>query len=191
MDADVDTYIQRSQQWHDEIAALRPVLLDAGLTEAIKWRKPCYAHGGANICIVQEMKPHLALLFFKGSLLDDPNGVLRDQGPNSRAAKRVEFTSVADVERLTPAVRALVAAAIAVEDAGLSVEPAPEPELVVELRERLADDDALRTAFDALTPGRRREYHLHIAGAKKTETRAARVDRVTPRILAGKGLRDR
>jgi uncharacterized protein YdeI (YjbR/CyaY-like superfamily) len=188
---DVDIYLQRSDKWPDELAALRTVMLGCGLDEAIKWRQPCWGHEGANIAIAQEMKDFLALMFFKGELMADPEGVLLDVGPNSRSARRIHFTSVADVERLAPTIEAYVAEAIAVEEAGLEVEPAPEPELVAELQERLDADPALRAAFEALTPGRRREYNLHVGDAKKAETRTARVEKCAPQILEGKGLRDR
>jgi uncharacterized protein YdeI (YjbR/CyaY-like superfamily) len=187
----VETYIRRSENWPAEMTALRPVLLDAGLDEAIKWGKPCYSHDGRNIAIMQEMKGFLALMFFKGALLEDRDGVLVEQGPNSRSARRIELTSVDDVTRLADTVTALVGEAIAVEDAGLEVEPAGEPELVAELQERLAGDPDLAAAFDGLTPGRRREYNLYFSDAKKAETRAARIEKHAPKILAGKGLRDR
>jgi uncharacterized protein YdeI (YjbR/CyaY-like superfamily) len=187
----VDAYLARSVIWPAEIARLRPVLLGCGLTEELKWGKPCYGRDGHNIAIVQEMKAFLALMFFKGALLDDPTGVLESQGPNSRSARRVCFRSTDDVERLAPTVEALVRAAVAVEAAGLTVEPAPALELVDELQARLDADPALADAFAALTPGRRREYNLYVAGAKRSQTRVDRVDACSPRILAGKGLRDR
>jgi uncharacterized protein YdeI (YjbR/CyaY-like superfamily) len=171
--------------------ALHPILTAAGLSEDIKWAKPCYTHDGRNIAIMQEMKDFLALMFFKGALLDDPDGLLRSQGPNSRSARRLEFTSTEAVESAAPAIRALVAQAIAVEEAGLDAGPAPEEELAPELQERLDSDAALAAAFGALTPGRRREYNLHISGAKRPETRASRLDRCVPIIMAGKGMRDR
>ncbi len=191
MNPEVDAHIERSDRWAEEMRALREILLGCGLTEAIKWGKPCYGHDGANVAIVQEMKDFLALMFFKGALLEDPDGVLEEQGPNSRSARRMTFTSVDDVARHSATVAALVEEAVAVEEAGLVVDPAPEPELVGELRERLDDDPALQAAFEALTPGRRREYNLYFSDAKKTETRAARVEKSVPRILAGRGLRDR
>lgn len=187
---DVDQYVDRSEQWPDEIAALRSVLLGCGLTEQLKWSKPCYGHDGRNIAIVQEMKDFLALMFFKGALLADPDGVLREQGPNSRSARRMEFTSVDDVRASAGAIEACVAEAIAVEEAGLEV-PAAEVVLIDELRDRLDGDPALKESFEALTPGRQREYNLHVGGAKQATTRVARVDRCVERILAGKGLRDR
>ena len=191
MNSEVDAYIERSEQWPDEMTALRPTLLAAGLSESIKWRKPCYSHEGKNIAILQEMKEFLSLMFFKGALLDDPADILVDQGPNSRSARRVEFTSVDDVTRLADAISALLRQAIEVEDAGLAVEPAPEPVLVDELQERLERDPALEAAFEALTPGRRREYNLYFSDAKRTETRNARIEKHVDRILDGKGLRDR
>jgi uncharacterized protein YdeI (YjbR/CyaY-like superfamily) len=191
LNPEVDAYIARSQKWPAEIAALRPVLLDCALSEEIKWAKPCYGHDGRNIVIVQEMKDFLALMFFKGALLDDPEGVLEEQGPNSRSARRICFKSVDDVERLSDTIRAYVAEAIDVEDAGLEVAPAPELVLVEELQRRLDGDPALRAAFEALTPGRRREYNLYVSDAKQASTRAARIDKYAPKILAGKGMRDR
>jgi uncharacterized protein YdeI (YjbR/CyaY-like superfamily) len=188
---EVDEYIERSEQWPAEMRRLRPVLLDCGLTEEIKWRQPCYSHDGHNIVIMQEMKDHLALMFFKGALLADREGVLHDVGPNSRSARRLQFTSTDDVERLATSIKAYVAEAIDVEEAGLEVGPAPEPELVDELREELDRDATLRAAFEGLTPGRQREYNLHFASAKKAETRKARVEKYLPKILEGKGFRDR
>jgi uncharacterized protein YdeI (YjbR/CyaY-like superfamily) len=188
---DVDAYLAKSELWPEVIASLRPLLARCGLTEEVKWGKPCYSHDGRNILILQEMKDFLAVMFFKGALLADPDGVLEDQGPNSRSAKRICLRSVSEVKRLGRTVQTYVAEAIAVEDAGLEVPKAPDPELVAELRERLADDDAFRAGFESLTPGRRREYHLHFADAKQPSTRVARIEKHAARIRAGKGLRDR
>jgi uncharacterized protein YdeI (YjbR/CyaY-like superfamily) len=190
MNPDVDAYLARSTLWPAEIAALRPLLLATGLDERLKWGKPCYCDGTGNIAIVQEMTSFLALMFFNGAVLADPDGVLERQGPNSRSARRITFRSVHDVERLAPTVAAYVAEAVTAERAGLRVEPATH-ELCVELAERLASDAGLAEAFDGLTPGRRREYDIFVSGAKRPATREARIDRITPRILEGKGLRDR
>lgn len=189
--ADVDAYLAEAEQWPEVIAALRPILRDAGLDEEIKWGKPCYVHEGRNICILQEMKAFLAVMFFKGALLEDPDGVLREQGANTRSALRIEITSVDDVEDLRGTIEALVANAIDVEDAGLEVGPAPEPELAAEIRDRMDADPDFKTAFEALTPGRRRAYNLQISEAKKAETRQARLEKYVPKIMAGKGFNER
>jgi len=186
----VDAYIQASKRWPAEITALRRVLLSTGLTEELKWRTPCYSHDGKNIVIVQDMRNCLALMFFKGALLADPDGVFVDHGPNSRSARRIEFTSVDDVTRLADTVRAYIDEAVSVEELGLKVGPHPELVLVEELQNRLEQDPALKAAFESLTPGRQREYNLHISGAKQSKTRETRIDKYTPKILTGKGLRD-
>ena len=188
---DVDAYVEASEQWPDEIRALRPLLLEAGLDETIKWGKPCYSHVDANIAIVQEFADDLALMFFKGILLDDPEDVLEEVGPNSHAARRMTFTSVQDVEARADVITAYVEHAVAVEEAGTEVPPRPEEELASELAERLAEDPDLAQSFDELTPGRQREYNLHVSGAKQASTRERRVEKIVPRILEGKGLRDR
>ncbi len=188
---EVDAYISRSDKWPDEMAGLRPVLLRCGLTEAIKWGKPCYSHEGKNVVILQEMKDFLSLMFFKGALLSDPAGVLEEQGPNSRAARRIVFRSPEDVARLAHTVAAYVAEAVEVEEAGLEVAPPPEPVFVEELRVRLDRDPAFKAAFESLTPGRQREYNLYFSDAKRADTRTARVEKHALKILSGKGLRDR
>jgi len=187
----VDAYIQQSDRWPTEMTVLRPALLGCGLTEEIKWGKPCYSHEGKNIVILQEMKEFLALMFFKGALLNDPAGVLEDQGPNSRSARRIQFTSVQDVQRLTDTVKAYIDEAIEIEQGGLAVAPAPEPILVEELQNRVDQDPALKAAFQSLTLGRRREYNLYFSSAKQASTREARVEKYAQKILDGKGFRDR
>jgi uncharacterized protein YdeI (YjbR/CyaY-like superfamily) len=186
----VDAFIGRQDQWQAEMTALRPVLLGCGLSEEIKWGKPCFSHEGRNVAIFQPMKGFLSLMFFKGALLEDPAGLLRSQGPNSRSALRLEFTSVQQVADQADIVKDYVAEAIEVEDKGLQVEPAPELEVCDELAARLEADPDLRAAFEGLTPGRQREYNLHFSDAKKAETRDARIDKYADKILAGKGFRD-
>lgn len=191
MDTAVDRFIADSVHWSAEMTALRPILLKAGLTEEIKWAKPCYSADQKNIAIMQPMKNFLALMFFEGALLADPDGVLEEQGPNSRSAKRLCIRSVADVKSNAKTIRALVAEARAIESPSRAAAPPAELVLVEELQRRLDGDRKLRDAFLALTPGRQREYNLHIAGAKQSATREARVDKYVDQILAGRGMRDR
>lgn len=191
MNPHVDAYIARSETWPDEISALRSVLLNTGLSEELKWGKPCYTHQGQNIVIIQEMKGFLALMFFKGALLNDPKGLLEEQGPNSRSARRMTFASVQDVRRLADTISVYVDEAIDVEEANLAIDPAPELVPVEELQTRLEREPDFRAAFESLTPGRQREYNLYFSGAKQAKTRKARIEKAAPRILDGKGLRDR
>ena len=171
----VDAYIGRSVKWPEEMAALRSVLLGCGLTEEIKWGKPCYSSDKGNIAIMQEMKDFLALMFFKGALLTDPDGLLESQGPNSRSALRVCFRSTADVRRLTKAVKAFVAEAFDVEDAGLEVAPAPALELVAELR----DEEVA-----AGGPGRRPDWRAAVDSGMLDHIRAGQLAEAKERLEA-------
>jgi uncharacterized protein YdeI (YjbR/CyaY-like superfamily) len=189
----VAKYIEGMRAWRAEFEALRPVLLRAGLDEEFKWYKPCYTHDSSNVVIFQPFKELCALLFFKGALLEDPDGALKEQGENTRSALRLEFRSVADVAAAKKTVAALAQDAIRVEQAGLSfptrapTDDGPYPD---ELDMLLDTDSALRDAWDRLTPGRRRGWLLHFNGAKQSKTRLARIERATPRILEGFGMHD-
>lgn len=192
-DRRVDAYAACLDSWRDEFAALRTILSDTELTEAFKWRKPCYMHAGKNIVIFQPFNDQCALMFFKGALLVDHTALLREQGEHSRSSLRLEFRSLADVTNLESGLRELVADAIRVEQAGLRVGP-PAPSTPRDYPDELAAlmeaDPAFRDAFDRLTPGRRRGYLLHFNGAKRSATRAARIERVQDRIMDGFGLHD-
>ncbi len=187
----VDQYFRKSKSWREEGEALREILRDCPLDEQLKWGKPCYSAEGGNIAIIQKMKSFIALMFFKGALLSDSKGLLREQGKNTRSARRLEFTSVADVEKKRAAIKRFVRDAIKVEKAGLKVEKPTKIDWAPEFKARLKKDRALRKAFDALTPGRKREYNIYFSGAKQSETRERRIDRYAKKILDGKGFRDR
>lgn len=191
MNSPVDREFRYAQRWRLEASALREILLDCGLTEELKWRSPCYAHGGKNICIIQRMKPFLALMFFKGALLPDPDGVLERQGPHSRAGYRMRFTSVQDVVGAQRSIRSLVLDAIEAERKGHKVEMGDSLAYPEELLAFLEEDPEFKAAFARLTPGRQRGYVLHFSGAKQSKTRLARVRRSRGKILAGKGFHDR
>jgi len=189
---DVDAYLANSDTWPEEIAAIRPILLSCELDETIKWGKPCYCvEDDNNVVLLQEFSDHLALMFFQGVLLQDPENVLHAQGPNTHGPKRMKFTSPDEIESLAEVITAYVGEAIHHAREGTELPPRPEEAMAAELEERLASDDELARAFDELTPGRQREFNLHISGAKKAETRNRRIDKALPLILDGKGLRDR
>jgi uncharacterized protein YdeI (YjbR/CyaY-like superfamily) len=190
---EVAKYIEGMPAWRAELKTLRPILLQAGLHEDFKWYKPCYTYDGSNVVIFQPFKEFCALLFFKGALLEDPDGALREQGENTRSALRLEFRSVGDVRAAKQTITALAKDAIRVEDAGLSVpkrEPTDDGPYPLELEMMLASDPGLRDAWERLTPGRRRGWLLHFNGAKQSKTRVARIERATPLILEGFGMHD-
>lgn len=192
MNSDVNVYVRNSKQWRAETEALRSVLLKCRLTEDFKWSKPCYTFEGNNIAIIQPFKACLGLMFFKGVLLKDPEGILAEVGPNSQSAMRIEITSVQQITKLASTIKAYVKEAVELETSGQKVERKTKPEPIpTELKEMFKADTKLKKAFEALTPGRQRAYVLHFSGAKLSETRKSRIEKCTPRILEGKGLNDR
>lgn len=189
--ASPDQAFKTATLWKREADALRQILLEGDLTEEIKWGKPCYTNGGQNICIIQRMKGFLALLFFRGALLDDPDGVLEAQGPNSRQGYRMRFDSVQGVMQASKQIKAYVRQAIIVAKAGLQLERAPDPDYPAELVNAFRRDPTLKAAFEQLTPGRKRGYVLHITAAKQSKTRLARIKKYRDHILNGKGYQER
>lgn len=191
MDRSVDTYLAKAVTWRDEMSRLRSIALDCGLSESLKWGKPCYGIAAGSVAIIQPFKTRCGFMFFKGALLDDPDGLMEAPGPNARAARRMMFDSVDAVERMAPHLSNFIAQAVRVEKAGLRVERsrAPEPypaELVV----MFGEVPELKKAFETLTSGRQRGYLLHFSGAKQSKTRTSRIEKHVPRILEGKGMHD-
>jgi uncharacterized protein YdeI (YjbR/CyaY-like superfamily) len=178
--------------WAAELAALRGLVLEAGLTEECKWGVPCYTINGGNVVIIHSFKEYCALLFFKGALLKDAKGLLIQQTENVQAGRQLRFTDVRDIVKLKTTIKAYLQEAIAVEKAGLKVAMKPTAEFAMpdEFQAKLNESPALKTAFEALTPGRQRAYLLHFAAAKQAKTREARIEKCTPQILNGKGLLD-
>jgi uncharacterized protein YdeI (YjbR/CyaY-like superfamily) len=189
MNPKVAEYLRKAKKWQEEMKKLRRISLDCGLTEELKWGKPCYTFQKSNIVIIQGFKEFCALLFCKGALLNDPNGILKKFG--WQAARRTPFTNVREMVEMEPILKAYIYEAIEVEKAGLEVNfkknPEPIPE---EFQNKLDEIPALKTAFDALTPGRQRGYILYFSRAKQSKTRESRVEKCMQQILNGKGLND-
>jgi len=168
---------------------LRRISLDCGLTEELKWGKPCYTFQDSNIVIIQGFKEFCALLFCKGALLNDSHGILKKFG--WQAARRIPFTNVREIVEMAPILKTYIHEAIEAEKAGLEVnlEKNPEP-IPEEFRNKLDEIPAFKAAFDALTPGRQRGYIHYFSGAKQSKTRQSRIEKCMPQILKGKGLND-
>jgi uncharacterized protein YdeI (YjbR/CyaY-like superfamily) len=191
MNPKVDNFLNRAKQWQEEMEQLRMISLDCGLTEDLKWGKPCYSFQDSNIVIIQPFKESCALMFFKGVLLEDPNDVLEKPGENSRVARRISFTSVQEIIELESILKTYIYEAIEVEKAGLEVDLEEKPEPIPEeLQKKLDENPDLKAAFEELTPGRQRGYILYISDAKQTKTRERRIEKYIPKILEGKGLHD-
>jgi uncharacterized protein YdeI (YjbR/CyaY-like superfamily) len=188
----VDFFFNKAEKWREEYEKLRMIILDCGLTEELKWGNPCYSFNGSNIVLIHGFKEYCALLFFKGALLNDANGILIQQTENVQSPRQVRFTSLLQITELEPVLKAYIYEAIEVEKAGLKVTLKKTSEFPMpdEFQSKLDHIPALKTAFEALTPGRQRAYLLHFSAPKQSKTREARIEKYMPQIMAGKGLND-
>ena len=189
MNPKVDEYLRKAKKWREEMKKLRRISLDCGLTEELKWGKPCYTLQNSNVVLIQGFKEFCALLFCKGALLKDRHGVLRKFG--WEAARRIPFTDVREILEMGPILRAYICEAIEAEKAGLKVNYKKKPEPIPEeLQNKLDEVPALKTAFNALTPGRQRAYILYFSAAKQSKTRESVFEKCMRQILNGRGLND-
>ncbi len=192
MNPEVDLFLAKSQQWQKELAALRKIILECGLDEDFKWKQPCYTFQQANIIIIGNYKESCVLSFLKGALLKDEHCVLNKPGEHAQSARVIRFTSVEDILKMEPLLKAYIHEAILAEQSGLKVdfkgiEDCSIPE---ELERRLKENPLLDAAFKALTPGRQRAYYLYFSAPKQSKTRETRIDKYTQQIINGKGLND-
>ncbi|MCF8253670.1 MAG: DUF1801 domain-containing protein [Bacteroidia bacterium] len=192
MNPKVDFYFTKEKKWKKEIEKMRAIVLSTGLSEELKWGCPCYTNQGKNIVLIHAFKEYCAFLFFKGALLKDTHSILVQQTENVQAPRQIRFTNLEEILKLEDVLRAHIFEAIEVENSGLKVElkKISELKLVEEFEQKLNEFAELKTAFEALTPGRQRAYNLFFSAAKQTKTRESRIEKCIPAILEGKGLND-
>ncbi|MEO7445368.1 MAG: DUF1801 domain-containing protein [Ferruginibacter sp.] len=192
MNPKVDFYFDKGKHWQKELEKLRRIILDCGLEEVLKWGVPCYTLGKKNIVLIHVFKEYCAILFFKGALLEDAAKLLIQQTENVQAARQLRFTSAVEISKKAPVIKAYIYEAIEVEKAGLKVtlKKTPAFEMPEEFRQKLKEMPTLKTAFEALTPGRQRGYLLYFGAAKQSKTRVDRIEKYTQPIMQGLGLHD-
>jgi uncharacterized protein YdeI (YjbR/CyaY-like superfamily) len=192
MNPEVNWFFTKKSKWQTANAELRMLVLDCGLTETLKWGCPCYTHDDNNILLIHGFKDYCALLFMQGALLKDPAGILVQQTQNVQAARQLRFANLQEIEKSQASILAYIREAIEIDKAGLKMELKKTSEFNMPEEFQLALDEMpeLKTAFEALTPGRQRGYLLYFSAAKQSKTRIARIEKYIPQILDGKGLED-
>ena len=188
----VDDFLAVQKKWQAELTKLRMIALDCHLEEGFKWMHPCYMFQGKNICLIHGFKEYVAIMFMKGSLLQDSEGILYQQTDQVQSGRQIRFTNIQEIEEIEATLKQYIYEAIEVEKAGLKVamKAHEDYEVVEEFQATLDSDESLKTAFFALTPGRQRAYLIHFSGAKQSATRTARIEKYTDAILAGRGIND-
>jgi len=189
----VEGYFSKAGRWRNELEKLRAILLASPLTEELKWGKPCYTFQEENLLILHSLKESCALAFTRGALLKDAKGILSAPGPHSQSSRWIKFTNVDEIDGMAITLKAYIHEAIEAEKAGLKVTFKKITEFAVpeEFQRKLDENPELKTAYHALTPGRRRGYLLYFSAPKQSKTREARIEKCTRQILDGKGLNDR
>jgi uncharacterized protein YdeI (YjbR/CyaY-like superfamily) len=192
MNPKVDFFFAKPSQWQEAYGLLRNIVLDCGLTEELKWGCPCYTLNGKNVVLIHGFKSYCALLFMKGALLQDAQGILIQQTENVQSARQIRFANAGEINKLSAVLKAYIHEAIAVEKAGAQILPEAKKELQLadEFQQRLREHPALKVAFEALTPGRQRAYNLYFSAPKQSKTRLSRIEKYEQQILNGKGLED-
>ena len=192
MNPKVDWFFSKDTKWQKEYEKLRTTVLDCGLIEELKWGCPCYTFENTNIVLIHGFKEYCALLFYKGALLNDPNGILIQQTKNVQSARQTRFTNIREIVKMEKILKSYIYEAIEVERAGLKVKlkKTEDFKIPAEFKTKLDKLPALKKAFDALTPGRQRAYIFYFSQAKQSKTREARVEKYMKQILNGKGLDD-
>jgi uncharacterized protein YdeI (YjbR/CyaY-like superfamily) len=199
MNTKVDFYFNKAKNWHEELKKLRMIILDCLLNEELKWGVPCYTFNTSldgkkksNIVLIHVFKEYCAILFLKGALLKDTNGILIQQTENVQAGRQIRFTNVREIVEMETILKAYINEAIEVEKAGLKLEVEKNSVLIFpeEFQNKLTENPALKTAFDALTPGRQRAYNLYFSAPKQSKTRESRIGKYLQQIINGRGLND-
>jgi len=192
MNPKVDFFFDKDSKWQKEYEKLRKIALDCGLEEELKWGCPCYTFQKVNVVLIHGFKDYCAYLFFKGALLNDPEGILIQQTKNVQSARQIRFTNARDINRMALTLKGYIYEAIEVEKAGLKVKYKKTEDFKIpgEFQTKLDKLPALKKAFNALTPGRQRAYIFYFSQAKQSKTREGRVKKYMKQILSGKGLED-
>ena len=187
-----EPFFQADKAWKAELHQLRRIVLDAGLTETLKWGAPCYTYDGKNVAILGGFKGYCVLSFFKGALLKDEHGMLQKPGDHTQSARILKFTSEREIVEKEQILKDYILESIDLERNGQKVKFSKHPEPIPdELKKKLVADPALKKAFSVLTPGRQRAYILYFSAPKQSGTREARVEKYISKILQGKGINDR
>jgi uncharacterized protein YdeI (YjbR/CyaY-like superfamily) len=192
MNPKVDLYFSKTKKWQEELEKLRMIVLDSGLNEELKWGVPCYTFQKSNIVLIHTFKEYCAILFVKGALLSDTNGILIQQTENVQAGRQIRFTNVREIIEMQTVLKTYIYEAVEVEKAGLKVNFKKNTELIIpeEFQNKLDEIPSLKNAFVTLTPGRQRAYILYFSAPKQSKTRESRVEKCVQQILHGKGLND-
>ena len=188
----VDAYLNDHPNWRNELTTLRALIKETELQECIKWGAPCYTLNGENIIGMMGFKNYVGIWFHQGVFLKDKASVLINaQEGKTKALRQWRFSSARDMD--PQLIGRYIYEAIQNAQAGKKFAPAAAKPLSVppELARALQEDQHASAQFDALNPGRKREYADYISEAKRADTKHRRIEKILPMITSGVGLNDK
>ena len=187
----VEDYIENSSKWRQELIVLRDIILETELVETVKWGTPHYTINGKNVVGIAAFKEHFALWFHQGVFLKDTQKkLINAQEGTTKGLRQWRFSKMEEIE--ADLLKEYLLEAIQNQKDGKMIKVEPKKvEIPAELRDALAKMPELKVKFEALTPGKQKEYSEHIGSAKQEKTRLSRLDKSIPLILEGKGLNDK
>ncbi len=190
MNTQVDAYLEKLEDWKEELSLLRQIVLSCSLKENIKWKIPCYTHKGKNVLSLSALKNHCVLGFFKGAYINDPVGFLQKPGPNTQTSRVLRFESTEEIRLKKAVIIDYILQAKNIQETVPIISKIKSLHFPDELTQKLAKEPAFKQAFESLTPGRQRGYVLYFSAAKQSKTRVARIEKYQSKILQGKGFHD-
>ncbi len=188
----VDEFIRSHKRWNSHLKKLRAILKSTELKETVKWGAPVYTINGKNVAGLGAFKSYVGLWFFQGVFLSDPNKkLINAQEGVTKAMRQWRFQNLKELDEKL--VLKYLNEAIANQKAGKEIKVNRDKALKIpsELLKALADHHEIELKFKEMGKTLQREYADHIAGAKREETKKARLEKILPMILDGKGLYDK
>lgn len=190
----VEDYISAHKQWKESLELLRELFLSSGMNETIKWGMPVYTVSNKNVAGFSAFKSHAGIWFFQGVFLKDPSKkLINAQEGVTKALRQWRFTSPEEIANNRETVIAYLAEAIQNQKEGREMKPVRKRrvEIPAELEKALSENPAFRDGFNALSPGKQKEYADYVRIARQEETRTSRLEKIIPMVMDGIGLNDK
>ena len=192
MNPELDNFFEDLKIRKEELILLRSIILLTDLKEELKWNLPCYTFQNKNVCMIFNFKNSFGVSFFKGAFINDSYELLEKPGDNTQNVRMIKLSEIEDLDKHKNAIINYINQAIELEKIGVKILKTAEAEIefIEELKIAFDKNPKLKTAFNSLTPGRQRAYHMFFAAAKHSETRFSRINKFTDQIIDGKGMTD-
>ncbi|MEW6052043.1 MAG: YdeI/OmpD-associated family protein [Candidatus Zixiibacteriota bacterium] len=189
-DPRVDSYIAKARPFAKPVLNhLRQLVHQAcpDVEETIKWGMPYFDHRGM-LCGMAAFKEHCAFVFWKASLMSDPD----------KALTRTNRTAMGHLDRITnikdlptkPIMVKLIKEAVKLNEDGIRINRAVKPRAKVEVPDyfmaAIRKNKRALAAFEAFPPSHKREYVEWVTEAKRDETRAERLKTTVVWLAEGK-----